>query len=114
MKTKNWIRVVLWNVYKRKAAQRGYRWTLSKKQFFSLIKKKCFYCKSSLSNLFVVPCKSGRYKYSMPYNGIDRKDNKQGYVVSNVVACCKYCNKAKNTMDLKDFKKWLDRIKKYW
>lgn len=39
-------------------------------------------------------------------NGIDRVDSSKGYTVENSVACCKYCNTAKNTMTESEFYTW--------
>jgi hypothetical protein len=47
------------------------------------------------------------------YNGIDRIDSTRGYLVGNVVACCKYCNTSKNTMTQKDFKQFIKRVYEY-
>jgi len=44
---------------------------------------------------------------SYTYTGIDRVDNKKGYVVDNVVSCCTICNRVKNNMSYIDFKKWI-------
>lgn len=106
---KKWVRSAILSAYKRKAKRRGYSWKISKKLFFSLILKSCYYCGSTLSNLFRAHSKG--YIYSMSYNGIDRKDNKKGYVLGNVVPCCKHCNRAKKAMGLADFIGWLSRIR---
>ena len=43
-------------------------------------------------------------------NGIDRVDSGKGYVINNVVPCCKYCNIAKGEMSREDFLKWVKRV----
>ena len=43
-------------------------------------------------------------------NGIDRIDSSKGYTVENSVACCKYCNTAKNTMTENEFYEWVRRV----
>lgn len=55
----------------------------------------CFYCGISLEN---------ERGYCL-----DRVDSKQGYIISNVVGCCKRCNMAKSNMDLTEFVNWLKR-----
>jgi hypothetical protein len=47
-------------------------------------------------------------------NGIDRVDSSIGYVSSNVVACCKNCNTAKNTLSVIEFKNLINRIYQHW
>jgi hypothetical protein len=46
-------------------------------------------------------------------NGIDRKDNTQGYIAENCVACCKTCNYAKRGMSYAEFFAWIDRVAKH-
>jgi len=46
-------------------------------------------------------------------NGIDRVDNKKGYVKDNCVSCCKYCNFAKHTMTEDEFYKWIKKVYEY-
>ena len=48
--------------------------------------------------------------YVLKCNGIDRIDSSKGYTVENSVACCKYCNTAKNTMSVDEFLKWIGRV----
>ena len=47
-------------------------------------------------------------------NGIDRIDSNKGYSFDNVVACCKYCNGAKNTMTQEEFKEWIKRVYEHY
>lgn len=37
-------------------------------------------------------------------NGIDRINNKLGYLIDNCAPCCKICNSAKGELSIKDFK----------
>ena len=41
---------------------------------------------------------------------LDRVDNKKGYNIKNIVACCKVCNRAKNNMSVEDFFQWVNKI----
>ncbi len=43
-------------------------------------------------------------------NGIDRVDSNVGYIESNCVPCCKFCNWSKNDYTLDEFKEWVIRI----
>jgi hypothetical protein len=53
---------------------------------------------------WVVQCSCGVEK-STPIirNGIDRKNSLEGYVPSNCVPCCKFCNSAKGIMSYDEF-----------
>ena len=41
-------------------------------------------------------CVENKSYYNIKYNGVDRKFNKKGYEIDNVISCCKICNIAKN------------------
>ena len=47
------------------------------------------------------------------YNGIDRKDNNIGYIVSNCLPCCSWCNKAKLTNKYEDFLNYIERVARF-
>lgn len=72
--------------YKRDAGRRGYEFSISKEEFMSFWQKNCHYCGSFI-----------------PTIGIDRVDNKQGYVLSNCVPCCFDCNRGKGELSMADF-----------
>ena len=44
------------------------------------------------------------------YSGIDRIDNAAGYTEGNVVACCRICNRAKETLSVQEFAEWASRL----
>jgi 5-methylcytosine-specific restriction endonuclease McrA len=86
---------------------------LTIEEFRSITTKKCYYCG-------IEPLQETRYynkrvtketeeKSKFIYNGIDRIDNSQGYVLTNCVPCCKICNKAKSNMRVDDFVEWVLR-----
>ena len=72
--------------YKTSAAQRGLEFALSKEECFSLFDDFCFYCGDREERM-----------------GIDRIDNTKGYIIDNVVPCCKKCNLMKNVYTAQDF-----------
>lgn len=75
--------------YKIRAKQKTLEFSLSDSEFRFLVKSPCFYCG-------VAPAQRQRHKNSeFIYNGIDRKDNRQGYYLLNCVACCGTCNRFK-------------------
>ena|SRR6266852_2792195 len=77
--------------YQRQAKARNLTFTLTSQEFEALVNARCHWC--------------GRYEA----NGLDRKDNRIGYVknenVNNVVPCCWRCNRAKGSLSEHE---WLD------
>jgi hypothetical protein len=97
---------ILYRSYIRAAKYRGVSWGLSVDDFRKLTSSRCGYC-GALSSLKT----TGHATYgTYIYNGIDRVDNKKGYAIDNVVACCETCNKAKRTMTLSEFIAWIDNV----
>lgn len=43
-------------------------------------------------------------------NGIDRVDNSLGYILSNVVSCCKICNYMKKDLSEQEFQDQCERV----
>jgi hypothetical protein len=85
--------------YKKEAAQRGIEFNISMDQFLKLTSQNCFYCGAKPSN-----CSSRKYRNGeFIYQGIDRVDNAKGYLIDNVVPCCKICNNWKGKMTVGDF-----------
>lgn len=96
--------------YRCNAHRRGFKWEISEELFFHLTSSNCFYCGSKPYSLK----KAGKgNKFSTLYNGIDRKDNNNGYEDSNVVPCCKKCNFAKGKSSYYEFISYLDRLVEY-
>lgn len=97
----------LFGNYKRNAIIRGYVFELSIEEFTQFIFAKCTYCDTEPKQKL----KKEKAKYGITYNGIDRKDNKIGYVKSNCVTSCKFCNLAKNRFSKQEFLVWINGIK---
>lgn len=97
--------------YRRNAKVRNFEFRLTKDQFAEIVVKNCYYCNSPPTQTYkyATPKKSEAFTYS----GIDRRDNKIGYTLDNCVPCCTICNKAKGSLPLEDFKKWIERLVKY-
>lgn len=91
-------------VYRRSAEKRGLRFLLTRAQCAKLFFSTCRYCGSD----------PNRHKIKgIPYNGIDRVDNSQGYVTKNVVTACGFCNQAKHGNSVQTFYEWIERISKH-
>ena len=86
-------------MYKFNAKNRNIEWKLSKDIFKSLTQKSCHYCGSQPSSIQEEKDSNGKYIY----NGIDRFDNKFGYIEGNCVTCCWKCNRMKGNMKNGDF-----------
>lgn len=72
----------------------------------NMIFKNCFYCNGKPSNIY----KSKNINIrTVKYNGLDRKDNKIGYIKSNVAPCCMECNYMKKD---KNFNNFIEKCKK--
>ena len=92
--------------YKRHAKRRGLEYNLTEEQFSEITKKDCHYCGAKPNNIKNNCHYNGKYIY----NGLDRIDNKKGYMIDNVVPCCKRCNTAKNNSTLQEFRDWIKRL----
>lgn len=99
----------LFGAYKLGAKNRGHKFELSKEDFKSIVVSDCFYCGDKPSQEMKNNGKSNFFG-NFTYNGIDRVNNKNGYVLNNVVPCCFRCNQAKLTMGKYDFIKMIKKI----
>ncbi len=90
--------------YKLSAKNRNLDFDLTHEYLNSLFSEKCYYCG-------IEPfCIKKVNKHSITYNGVDRVDNNKGYVMGNVVTCCKICNVAKHNMTYDSFINWIRNI----
>lgn len=104
----------LFCVYKKNAKYKGKEFTIEFDEFYKLIKSNCHYCGKKPSKTFKEKCyKTGKKFYPFCYNGIDRVDNKLGYVTGNCVPCCSECNAMKSNLPLKKFKNQVSKIFKF-
>lgn len=73
--------------------QSGHYNGLSFETYRELTKLPCYYCNMEINDK----------------NGIrlDRIDSNRGYILQNVVPCCKRCNVAKNDMTIHEYITWL-------
>lgn len=66
-----------------------------------ILSKHCFYCGKNPVVKNTENSKNG-YSYASG-SGLDRFDNKKGYIVGNVVPCCSPCNLDKGTLSGKEY-----------
>lgn len=92
------------NRYKTSANERGYDFKLTRSEFEELIFSDCYYCGTEPSQKRIAG------KSEIMINGVDRKNNKQGYTQKNCIPCCKVCNMMKSNLGYKDFLKHLKKI----
>jgi hypothetical protein len=98
--------------YKKGAQKRGLAFEISFERFLELTSGLCAYCASAPSQIFSLKYAKGTHKGkerlngSFIYNGIDRVDSSMGYTESNVVSCCKTCNRAKLDYSMVEFYTW--------
>ena len=106
--------------YIAQAKKRNIEITLTYAEIISLLKENCYYCNKPPLNPYNARSrnrinKKNKIQYSVNnaeeyeilYNGIDRVNNDQGYILGNVVSCCTQCNTAKLSSSLDDFKNWI-------
>lgn len=91
--------------YKASAKERKLEYNLTEEQFAELTQQDCYYCGAKPNNIANDEGNYGSYTYS----GLDRIDNNKGYVIDNVVPCCKRCNYAKSSLTLQEYKDWIKR-----
>lgn len=92
--------------YKSAARGRGLEFSISDAEARNIFDASCFYCATPPARVVVHPEYNGRFIAS----GIDRVDNKKGYVPDNCVPCCGTCNLAKREMTVDEFLEWAHRL----
>jgi hypothetical protein len=92
--------------YHHDAKKDNREFNLSLEQMEEIMQAPCFYCGAVKTNIRKSRHNNGDYEY----NGIDRFDNNKGYVIDNVVTCCKQCNLSKNNKTISEFLEWLKKI----
>lgn len=89
------------------AKARKYDFSLTREETFAIYRAPCSYCGAEPHQI----CRNTSSKdASETYSGIDRVDNRLGYVLGNCVPCCGTCNMAKSTMGLEAFAQWIHRV----
>ena len=94
-------------IYKKSAAIKGVKFTLTFEEFLKITSLPCYYCGALPSNVKRAP--GGDFTYQ----GIDREDNTEGYTRSNSCPCCSICNNAKGIKSNKEFLSWILKVYRY-
>lgn len=87
----------LFREYQKGARERNLSWELTEKQFETLVFSACYYTGRPASRIRKFSCGE------IIYNGIDRLNNKIGYVWENCVPCCSEINMMKKTLSYNQF-----------
>ena len=103
------IEKVFNRVVGQRAKRKGILVDLPLDVFEKLIVQNCHYCGTHPSSRNYL----GNKTTAVELNGIDRIDSSKGYVIGNVVPCCKRCNQAKNDMTCDEFLEWVNRVYKH-
>lgn len=90
--------------YKTSAAKRKLEFALTFEDFVSEATKPCFYCNRTETSYFSA---TQEWEETFRYTGLDRVDSSVGYLLRNVVPCCKVCNMAKSSMTVQEFYDWI-------
>jgi hypothetical protein len=85
-----------YNVYKYNSKQRNKVFTVTKEEFDVVLMESCYLC--------------GKTNTATHRNGIDRFDNKEGYITGNIRSCCGECNFMKKKIEYPDFVEKLTEI----
>jgi hypothetical protein len=83
---------------------------LTKENFKDFILQNCHYCGKVPSQYISYKTKN---RYSLLYNGIDRKNSEEGYTLTNCVTCCKICNYGKRDLSYSEFIEHLTNLVNY-
>lgn len=87
--------------YKQNAKKKGRIYNLSFDEASKILLENCHYCGKKPSR------KIKNTRGSILVSGIDRLDSNSGYVLNNVVSCCKTCNTLKKNLDYNEFLIWI-------
>lgn len=79
-----------YSYYKYNAKRRNLSFTISKKEFRCVMSQPCWYCGAT------------------DKIGLDRVNNKKGYIPYNVISCCSNCNFLRGNLTIDEF---LERVR---
>lgn len=91
--------------YKKSAKKRNLTFSLTDEEFLNIVTQNCYYCGEKPSKISE---KNRRGEFCC--NGIDRLDSSKGYVLNNLVPCCKQCNYSKLKISEEAFYLWAQKL----
>jgi len=87
-----------YTTYKKGARERNLHFSISYEEYETIVKNPCYYCGMTQERGF---------------NGIDRINSSNGYILTNCVSCCQMCNYMKGTLGFNVFIKRIEHILTY-
>ncbi len=87
-----------WRGFQKRAYDSRILLAINYEQFKAFVINPCYYC---------------GFHTTMKVNGLDRINNHKGYILSNVISCCRICNELKHTAHPNAFLDKIDTITKY-
>lgn len=97
--------------YRKGARDKSRVWELTFDDFMKITQENCFYCGVEPCNVNRIPEKE--WAEDFRYNGIDRINSREGYLLDNVQPCCWRCNYMKREKSQDDFLRHARRIVDY-
>lgn len=88
-----WTLTSQYHEYKKRAKKKNIDFLISKEDSNNYYNTNCYYCNDKIKGM-----------------GIDRIDNKKGYVLDNIVPCCSKCNFMKHVLNKNEFLKRIKQI----
>jgi hypothetical protein len=96
--------------YKKSSIRRNYEFELTPDEFYNFLDGNCHYCGLEPNMSWKGTKRKSMDTSEFKVNGVDRVDNKLGYIIENCVSCCKFCNNSKSTMDANEFLENIQRV----
>lgn len=97
----------IYSSYKKGARTRDLVFDIPEDDFEKLVTANCHYCGIEPLQGW---CRHRDINGVLLHNGVDRMDHNIGYIMSNVVTCCKRCNISKREMGYDEFLNWVERV----
>jgi hypothetical protein len=99
-------------MYRGNARHKGLAFELTAQQFRQVCSEPCAYCGTPPVRVIRLKGKFGTLD-RLAVNGIDRVDNRLGYVTDNIVPCCSECNYMKRDRTREDFIAKVKRVARH-
>lgn len=96
----------VYRTFRNRARLKGWEFTLSEHQLYSLLLRPCYYCGAVPKVQKGRRRKRGSAEYvheTVTFGSVDRKDSSKGYTLPNCVPCCETCNTRKRDKAFETF-----------